>query len=162
MRGRNNKGESQTLRGKVRCVVSNYAEKLTEAEAVFAFLSRINHTGALFGWMQVVTGPSVSAGDLCSSSENKGPAEKHTWESGRSAECRVAMSEDQYSRGCGYPRITDCLNAVTPGDVYLFTTNGPSLKSHRRRNRLNAGPGETGRGYSMKDEQGIYIYSIYK
>lgn len=42
--------------------------------------------------------------------------------------------------------ITDCLDVVTPGDVYLFTTKGPSLKSHSRRNKLNAGPGETGRG----------------
>lgn len=33
MQGRNNKVESQTLRGKVRCAVSNYGEKLTEASA---------------------------------------------------------------------------------------------------------------------------------
>lgn len=46
-------------------------------------------------------------------------------------------------------RLLDYLDAVTPGDVYLFTTNGPSLKSHSRRNRLNAGPGETG-GRALK------------
>lgn len=67
-----------------------------------------------------------------------------------------AISKDQYSQGYGYFQITDCLNAVTPGDVYLFTTNGPSLKSHRRRNRLNAGPGETWRRQSIKDVQGSY------
>lgn len=34
--------------------------------------------------------------------------------------------------------------------MYLFTTKGPSLKSHNRRNRLNAGPGDTGRRALMR------------
>ena len=41
------------------------------------------------------------------------------------------------------PVLRDYLGGVTPGEVYLFTTNGPSLKSHKRRKRLKAGPVKT-------------------
>ncbi len=90
-------------------------------------------------------GLSSAAGVLYSSySEENKKKKKYMW-ARRSAECRATISEDCFCihEAFGEPQITDYLDAVTPGDVYLFTTKGPSLKSHSRRNRLNAGPGET-------------------
>lgn len=49
---------------------------------------------------------------------------------------------------------------LTPGDVYLFTTNGPSLKSHSRRNRLKAGPEEAG-GRALKEELKLIHHCCY-
>lgn len=53
--------------------------------------------------MRVVTGLSISAGIQYSSSEDKGAREKKKKEmhasQGRSAECRVAISEEVYWRG---------------------------------------------------------------
>ena len=51
------------------------------------------------------------------------------------------------------PVLRDYLGGVTPGEVYLFTTNGPSLKSHKRRKRLKAGP--------VKTEVVIYELFLY-
>lgn len=148
MRGK----KTQTLRGEVRRVASNYAENLKEAEALFAVLSYTTqpHKVFYFGLLSVATGPCRYS-TVIFLREQKASRETYM---GVREECRmqnVAISEDQFSQGRGKPGITDCLNALTPGDVYLFTTNGPSLKSHRRRNRLNAGPGETWRRQSIKE-----------
>lgn len=152
MRGK----KTQTLRGKVRRVVSNYAENLKEAKGGFCcFILHKPHKVFYFGLLSVATGPCRYY-TVIFLREQKASRETYM---GVRKECRmqnVAISEDQYSQGRRKPRITDCLNALTPGDVYLFTTNGPSLKSHRRRNRLNAGPGETWRRQSIKEALGSY------
>lgn len=102
--------------------------------------------------IRAVTGLSIAAGLLYSSNSAKNK-EEDTCEPARSAECRATVFDDCFCihEAFGERQITDYVDALTPGEVYLFTAKGPSLKSHSRRNRLNAGPGETeGGGGALK------------
>lgn len=136
---------------KKRHAVLNYEKRLDVGvwSFILSHLSFICSTGVSLerSWdgnrsIWVVTGLSAAAGIwYCSISEQEKEKKKtcESWE-----EYRATLSEDCscIHEAFAEPQITDYVEAVTPGDVYLFTTKGPSLKSHSRRNRLNAGPGE--------------------